>query len=199
MSLDLDIPDQPPVPLKCRVIWCQSTGKSFLVGLQFVDLEPWVAPLLQAFQSWLEGGGLKPKPYQPPAPLEFPEPQSSGEEEPIPPAGSISNVKFSQQRVELILSWSRGEVFRVVFSEVLIFRDDRGLEGAAFYDAVDLEESALMTAAMSVLPVSLEQKREVHHYQFLNRQERTILEVLCTQPADHQLLDETGPDGTNDS
>jgi PilZ domain len=190
MSLDLDIPDQAPVPLSCRVVWCQQTDKSFVVGLQFTDLEPWVPPLLEAFQSWLDGDGLKPKPYRPPPKLEFPEPQMSDEEEPVPPAGSISNVSFAQQQVELVLSWTRGEVFRVFFCDVLVFRDNRGVEGAAFYDAVDLEESALMTAALKVVPVSLDEKRELYHYQFLSRRESPILEIMCSQKADYQLLND---------
>ena len=188
MSLDLDIPEQDPVPLTCRVVWCQATGKNFVVGLQFTQLEPWVSPLLESFQSWLEGTGLKPKPYKAPPELEFPEPEPVEQEEPLPPAGSISNVSFAQQQVELILAWTRGELFRVVFPEVLIFRDNRGLEGAAFYDALDLEESSLKSAGLKILPVSLEQKRELHHYQFLNRNDRPILEVVCGKPADHQLL-----------
>ena len=63
-------------------------------------------------------------------------------------------MSFAQAQVELVLAWTRGEIFRVVFEDVLIFRDDRGLEGAAFYDALDLEESRLITEAMKVMPVS---------------------------------------------
>ncbi len=139
MSLDLEIPDQEPVPVNGRVVWCQATGKSFVVGLQFVDLEPWVVPVLESFQAWLDGTGLRPKPYKAPPPLEFPEPRSEDEEPLRPPAGSISNVAYAQQQVELVLAWARGEIFRVVFAEVLVLRDNRGAEGAAFYDAVDLE------------------------------------------------------------
>lgn len=189
MTLDLDIPDQNPIPLTCRVVWCQATGRTHTVGLQFMELEPWIPPLLDAFQSWLDGTGLKPKPYKKPTELEFPEPEASGEEEPIPPAGSISHVSFAQQQVELLLAWTRGEMFRVIFTDVLLFRDNRGVEGAAFYDAVDLEESKLMTQAMTVLPVSLEDKRQLFHYQFLNRRDRSILEVLCKNSADYQLLE----------
>ena len=190
MSLDLDIPEQEPVPLTCRVIWCQTQGKKFVVGLQFLELEPWIPPLLESFQSWLQGTGLKPKPFKPGQQLEFPEPEASGEEQPAPPAGSLSYVTFAQGQVELILAWTRGEIFKVTFSEVLSFRDDRGVEGAAFYDALDLEESSLMTAAMKILPVSLETKREVYHYRFLNRREASILEVVCRRPAEYQLLSE---------
>ena len=190
MSLDLDLPDQEPVPLTCRVIWCQAQGKKFVVGLQFLELEPWIPPLLESFQSWLEGTGLKPKPFKPGQQLEFPEPETSDEEAPAPPAGSLSYVTFAQGQVELILAWTRGEIFKVTFSEVLVFRDDRGVEGAAFYDALDLEESTLMTSAMKVLPVSLETKREVYHYRFLNRREASILEVVCRRPAEYQLLSE---------
>lgn len=189
MTLDLEIPEQEPVPVTCRVVWCQATGKSFVVGLQFVDLEPWVTPLLESFQAWLDGTGLKPRPYKAPPPLEFPEPRVEEEEQPRPPAGSISNVSYAQQQVELVLAWTRGEVFRVVFADALVFRDNRGAEGAAFYDAVDLEESTLKTQALQVMPLSLEGRRELYHYQFLNRQDRAILEVLCRQPADHRLLD----------
>lgn len=191
MSLDLDIPEQAPIPLNCRVVWCQEVGKSYLVGLQFVELEPWIPPLLESFQDWIEGTGLKPKPYSAPGELEFPEPRwDPGEDETKPPAGSISQISFAQARVEIVLAWTRGEVFRVSFEQVLVFRDNRGLEGAAFYDAVDLEESKLMTDALKVLPVSLEQSRELYHYQFLNRRDQAILELLCRRPADYQLLDE---------
>lgn len=191
MSLDLDIPEQEPVPLNCRVVWCQEFGKTFQVGLEFVNLEPWVAPLLESFQSWLEGTGLRPRPYRPPPELEFPEPEATGqEEEPVPPAGSISSVSFAQAQVELVLAWARGEIFRVVFEDVLVFRDDRGLEGAAFYDALDLEESRLITESLKVRPVSLDEKREIYHYQFLNRLDRPILEVVCAQKADYQLIRE---------
>lgn len=189
MTLDLEIPEQDPIPVTCRVVWCQATSKSFVVGLQFVDLEPWVAPLLESFQAWLGGSGLKPKPYRAEIPLEFPEPASNDKEEPRPPAGSISKVTYAHQQVELVLAWSRGEVFRVVFGDVLVFRDNRGVEGAAFYDALDLEDSAMKSQALMVLPVSLEAKRELFHYQFLSRHDRPILEVLCCRPADHQLLD----------
>lgn len=191
MSLDLDIPEQTPIPLTCRVVWCKPTGKTYEVGLQFMDLEPWIPPLLDSFQSWLDGTGLKPKPYKAPLELEFPEPEANQEdEEPVPPAGNISNVNFSQAQVDLILCWTRGEIFRVVFSNVLVFRDNRGVEGAAFYDALDLEESTLLTAGFKVVPVSLEEKRELHHYQFLNRNDRVILEVLCGSSADYQLVSE---------
>lgn len=189
MSLDLDLPDQTPVPLTCRVVWCQQTGKTYVVGLQFVDLEPWISPLLETFQAWLDGTGLKPKPYTPPAELEFPEPAGSGEQEAVP-AGSIANVCFGQAQVELTLSWTRGEVFHVIFQKVLVLRDNRGIEGAAFYDAVDLEDSTLMVAARKVQPVSLEIKRELYHYQFLNRSEHVIFEIVCGEPAEHILLGE---------
>jgi len=190
MTLDLDIPDQEPVPLLCRVVWCQPTGKSYTVGLQFVDLEPWVPPLLKSFQAWLEGSGLRPRPYRQPPELEFPEPESSGESEPVPPAGSLSSVSFAQAQVELVLAWTRGEIFRVVFEEVLLFRDNRGLEGAAFHDALDLEESRLITEAMKIVPVSLKKRRKIYHYQFLNKLDRPILEVLCCRKADYQLISE---------
>lgn len=193
MRLDLEIPDQEPVPLDCRVVWCQATGRSYLVGLQFLELEPWVMPLLESFQAWLDGTGLRPRPYKAPPPLEFPEPEAPRGEEPKPPAGSISNVSYGQQQLELVLAWTRGEMFRVTFPEVLVFRDNRGAEGAAFYDALDLEESNLKTQAMQVMPVTLESKRELYHYQFLNRRDRPILEVLCRLPADHQLLDGEAP------
>ena len=189
MTLDLDLPDQAPIPLTCRVVWCQATGRTYMVGLQFRDLEPWIPPLLEAFQSWLDGTGLKPKPYRKPAELEFPEPEQSGEEEPVPPAGSISHVSFAQQQVELLLAWTRGEMFRVIFTDVLVFRDDRGVEGAAFYDALDLEESQLMTQVLKVMPLSLNDKRQVFHYQFLNRRDKPILEVLCKQSAEYQLIE----------
>jgi len=190
MDLDLDIPDQEPIPLNCRVVWCQAIGKTFTVGLQFVDLEPWVPPLLKSFQSWLEGSGLRPRPYKQPPELEFPEPESSGDEEPVPPAGSLSSVSFAQAQVELVLAWTRGEIFRVVFDDVLVFRDNRGVEGAAFYDALDLEESRLITQALAVLPVSLNRKRKVFHYQFLNKLDRPILEVVCGRKADYQQIGE---------
>jgi PilZ domain-containing protein len=189
MSLDLDIPEQEPIPLNCRVVWCQAFGKTYQVGLEFIELEPWISPLLESFQAWLEGTGLRPRPYRRPPELEFPEPETD-EEEPVPPAGSISSVSFAQAQVELVLAWARGEIFRVVFEDVLIFRDDRGLEGAAFHDALDLEESRLITEAMKVMPVSLDEKREIYHYQFLNRHNRPILEVICGQIADYQLIGE---------
>ena len=190
MDLDLDIPDQEPVPLNCRVVWCQATGKTYTVGLQFIDLEPWIPPLLKSFQSWLEGSGLRPRPYKQPPELEFPEPESAGEDEPVPPAGSLSSVSFAQAQVELVLAWTRGEIFRVIFDDVLVFRDNRGLEGAAFYDALDLEESRLITEAMKVMPVSLSRKRKVFHYQFLNKLDRPILDVVCCRKADYQLISE---------
>jgi hypothetical protein len=189
MSLDLDIPDQDPIPLNCRVVWCQETGKTYQVGMEFIELEAWIAPLLESFQSWLQGTGLRPRPYRPPPELEFPEPETSAEEEePVPPAGSISSVSFAQAQVELVLAWARGEIFRVVFEDVLVFRDNRGVEGAAFYDALDLEESRLITEAFKVMPVSLDEEREIFHYQFLNRLDRPILEVLCGQKADYQFI-----------
>lgn len=92
--------------------------------------------------------------------------------------------------MDLILCWTRGEIFRVVFSDVLVFRDNRGVAGAAFYDALDLEESALLNAGFKVQPVSLDQKRQLHHYQFLNRHDDVILEVVCAQSADYQLVSE---------
>ena len=191
MSLDLDIPGQEPIPLTCRVVWCQSQGKKFVVGLQFLDLEPWIPPLLQSFQAWLQGSGVKPKPHKAPPALEFPEPiqnQQQENEEPLPPAGNISNVSFAQAQVDMLLSWGRGEIFRVVFLDVLVFRDNRGLEGAAFYDALDLEESQMMNTVLKSLPVSLDSGRDVFHYQFLNRLDRPIIEVLSRQPADYQLI-----------
>lgn len=190
MSLDLELPDQAPIPLECRVIWCQANGRTYVVGLQFINLEPWIPPLLESFQSWLQGTGLRPKPFKPSQHLEFPEPETSAEDEPTPPAGSLAQVVYAQGQVELILAWTRGEIFRVTFSEVLVFRDNRGVEGAAFYDALDLEDSNLMAEAMKVLPVSLDTKREVFHYRFLNRREASILEVVCKCPAEYQLLSE---------
>ena len=87
-TLDLDLPDQKPVPLKCKVCWCRGEDRSYLAGLEFVELEPWVAPLLEQFQEWLSGSGLKPKALN-----KAPEvPQEEVEEdpdEPVPPAGSI--------------------------------------------------------------------------------------------------------------
>jgi len=192
LSLDLDIPDQEPLLLSGRVAWCQSYGKLFTVGLQFQDLEPWVLPLLESFQSWLNGTGLRPRPFKAPTELEFPEPVEPVGVEPTPPAGHLSQLLFSQGQAELTLTWTRGEVFRVTFPEVLIFRDDRGMEGAAFHDALDLEDSTLMQSTLKRLPVSLEEERTLFHYRFLNRGERTVLEVVCKQPAQYRLVKE-GP------
>ena len=146
---------------------------------------------MQSFQAWLQGSGLKPKAHKAPPALEFPEPiqnQQQENEEPLPPAGNISNVSFAQAQVDMLLSWGRGEIFRVVFLDVLVFRDNRGLEGAAFYDALDLEESQMMNTVLKSLPVSLDSGRDVFHYQFLNRLDRPIIEVLSRQPADYQLI-----------
>ena len=192
LSLDLDIPDQAPIPLKCRVVWCKPTERTFEVGLQFLEVEPWVAPVLESFQSWLDGTGLKPKAYTPQKEPEFLEtkPEEVPEEEPPPPAGEIPQARFQKNEVELILSWSRGEVFRVLFGQVLVFRDNRGLEGQTFHDALDLEESQLMTKGFKVLPASLESKRELFHYQFLNHKERPIMEILCSKAANYFLVQE---------
>lgn len=188
MTIDLDLPEQKPVPLRARVVWCRSIGRSYEVGLQFLDLEPWVPPLLEQFQAWLEGSGLKPVPSTVSPNLEFPEPQLEEAQAPAPPAGSLSQVCLNHGQVELVLAWTRGERFRVTFEGVLVFRDNRGVEGAAFYDALDLEESALMTEALKVLPVTLDSHREVHHYQFLNRRDKIILEIVCREAAQYELI-----------
>jgi hypothetical protein len=43
---------------------------------------------------------------------------------------------------------------------------------------------------MAVLPVSLNRKRKVFHYQFLNKLDRPILEVVCGRKADYQMIGE---------
>ena len=196
LSLDLDIPDQEPIPLKCRVVWCKPVGRTFEVGLRFLEIEPWISPLLASFQSWLDGTGLKPKAYSPIEDISSnpsePAPKDEAEVEPPPPAGSIPQAKLLNKDVELILSWRRGEVFRVLFRQVLVFRDNRGVEGEAFHDALDLEESTLLTQGFKVLPASLDTKRELFHYQFLNHKERPIMEILCSKTADYYLVQE-GP------
>ena len=40
------------------------------------------------------------------------------------------------------------------------------------------------------MPVSLSRKRKVFHYQFLNKLDRPILDVVCCRKADYQLISE---------
>lgn len=186
-TLDLDLPDQKPVPLKCKVCWCRGDDRSYLAGLQFVDLEPWVTPLLQQFQEWLNGSGLKPKAMK--KPVEVPQEPVEEPAEPVPPAGSIFGLFVEHNSAQIVITWASGETFRLTFPEVLVLRDNRGYTGSDFFDALDLEDSQLARQAKQKQPISLdEESPELFHYQFLDLKNEPVFEVLCSGTVEREFL-----------
>ena len=179
LQVELDMPGQNPLGVKARVAWCRE-GRA---GLAFVDLEPSTSELLQRYEQWMEGTYLKPArvPAAQP-PTEVAEVEKEIFEEPKPPAGHLQNLQADDDSVEVDLLRASGSRYRLTFPQSRLIRDQRGLYGSGFDDALEHHDSELAREVRRAQPINLEESTKTYHYQFLNRAQKVVLEVVCLRP-----------------
>lgn len=193
LLLELDLPGQAPVPCRGKVAWCQKTERNYLVGMEFVELDPAVPQLLDEYALWMAGSGLKPKKCL--VGIERQADATPEPEAPKPPAGVLSALNVDEEKASIVVSWSEsaepglaGQCFKLTFPRPTVIRDNRGIEGFAFDDAVEYVSSALIRKVRLKKPVPLGEHPELFHYQFLTRTSELIFEVVCAQSAEQQSL-----------
>lgn len=193
LLLELDLPGQEPVPCRGRVQWCQQNERGYLVGMAFVEMDPAVPQLLDEYALWMAGSGLKPKKCL--LGVERKSDAVPEKEAPKPPAGVLSALTVGQDHASIVVSWSEqanptlaGQSFKLTFDKPAVLRDNRGVEGFAFDDAVEFLSSPLIRAVRMKRPMPLGEPPELYHYQFITRAGEVIFEVVCEKGAEQQSL-----------
>lgn len=174
LQIELDMPGQPPLEARARVAWCQGTR----AGLAFLNLNGDQVELLERYESWMNGTYLKPAK----TPLWNLSAEKVAPEEPKPPAGHLQNLRATEGLLEIELLRASGSRYALTFEEVRLLRDQRGLYGSGFDDAVEDHHSDLSREVRLAQPINLEERISSYHYQFLNRAEKVVLEVVCLKP-----------------
>ncbi len=188
ISCSLDLPHHESLHCTARVAWCRPEGRSFRAGLEFLKIESDSFRVLEAFEQWLISPQGFHTPFRAPRQTSVNPVQSQPEPEPKPPAGCLVDIDYNPSRAKVTIHQEQGARFCLRFQEPLVFCDLRGLHGSEYDDAVELEESEKLTSVRSRLAVPLGPRRPLFHFEFTNRRDQVVLEVISASHPTVEVL-----------
>ncbi|MBI3926800.1 MAG: PilZ domain-containing protein [Armatimonadetes bacterium] len=182
LTLDFDTPGMEPVQCRARVSWCRQEGKEYRAGLAYMELPAAVRAALDHHLSFLESTCAFSGPQRvqlPPEPEPLP-PTARPSPPPRSPEGTLESCRIDDREAILVLRSWRGPCYELRFPKPRVVRDQRGLAGSVFADALELEDSRTATAVRRrASSIPLEDPPPLTHYQLINDQGEVIFEVVC--------------------
>lgn len=178
VRLDFELPTLESVECCARVAWCrQEHARSYRAGMEFLNAADSTRVALKGFEGWLLDPSQRPRAPQAP-------PARPPAEPPVrPPAGHLEGFVADETEVRLVVVHRQGGRHRLRFSRPRVVRDNRGMTGASYVDAVEFEASELIAAVWRRGPIKLDDPPDLRHYQFLSQTDEVVFEIVCEGPS----------------